>query len=324
MRVLVTGGAGFVGSTTSAALIDAGHDVLVLDDLSHGHRDAIPAGADFVHGDTGDPDIVADVVSATRFDACVHFAARIDAGESMVHPERYFSTNTAGTALLIEQLIKHDVTRFVLSSTAAVYGETEVTPIDEHAPTGPSSPYGESKLLAEQMLAWHQRLHGFAACALRYFNAAGATAGRPERHHPETHLIPNVLAVAAGERDHVTIHGDDYDTPDGTAVRDYVHVADLASAHVRALEEIDASRMKIWNLGTGIGHSVRSVVDVAREVTGATIPTVTGPRRPGDPPVLVAAADRARRELGWNPTRVTLLEIVTDAWRYRTVESEAS
>ncbi|WP_052665615.1 UDP-glucose 4-epimerase GalE [Nitriliruptor alkaliphilus] len=314
MRVLVTGGAGFIGATTTAALLGAGHEVTVLDDLSTGHRDAVPAGAELVVADATDPTAVGPVVGDGRFDACIHFAALIEAGESMRHPERFFTVNTAGTARLLEVLIDHAVPRFVLSSTAAVYGEPERTPIDEDHPLAPTNAYGESKLLIERMLAWHHRIHGLRTAALRYFNAAGATPGRGERHDPETHLIPLVLQVAAGERDQVSIFGSDYPTPDGTAIRDYVHVADLADAHVRAVERLDQLGTCTVNLGSGTGFSVREVIDAARRVTGHAIPVIEADRRAGDPARLVASATRARELLGWEPAITDLDRIVADAW----------
>ncbi len=315
MRTLVTGGAGYIGATTAAALLDAGHEVVVADNLSTGHRDAVPAGASFVEVDVTDPAAIGPVIAAGGFDACLHFAALIEAGESMRVPERFFSVNTAGTARLLEVLLHHDVGRFVLSSTAAVYGEPETTPIDEHDPLRPTNAYGESKLLIERMLAWHHRIHGLRTASLRYFNAAGATPGRPERHHPETHLIPLVLQVAAGRRERVAIFGTDYPTPDGTAVRDYVHVADLADAHVRAVERLDEHGTLTVNLGNGAGFSVREVIEAARAVTGHPIPADETPRRTGDPAVLVASSPRARELLGWTPTRRDLAGIVADAWR---------
>ncbi|MTV25093.1 UDP-glucose 4-epimerase GalE [Nitriliruptoraceae bacterium ZYF776] len=317
MRVLVTGGAGFIGATTAAALLDAGHEVTVVDDLSTGHRDAVPDGARFHVGDVTDPGSIEPLVDAGGFDACVHFAARIEAGESMRHPERFFTVNTAGTARLLEVLVRHDVGRFVLSSTAAVYGEPDGVPIDEDETLAPTNAYGESKLLVERMLGWHHRIHGLRTAALRYFNAAGATPGRGERHDPESHLVPLVLQVAAGQRDHIRIFGDDYPTPDGTAVRDYVHVADLADAHVRAVEQLDDHGTLTANLGNGTGFSVREVVEAARRVTGHAIPAVAAPRRAGDPAQLVASSTRARQLLGWEPTRTELDRIVADAWEHR-------
>ncbi len=314
MRVLVTGGAGYIGATTAAALLDAGHTVTVADDLSAGHREAVPDGVRFAEVDVTDPTAMAPLVADGRFDACVHFAALIEAGESMQAPERYFETNTAGSARLLSVLLHHGVERFVLSSTAAVYGDPESVPIDEDRPLVPTNAYGESKLLVERMLAWHHRIHGLRTAALRYFNAAGSDGVRAERHDPETHLIPLVLQVARGERASISIFGTDYPTPDGTAVRDYVHVTDLADAHVRAVERLDAHGTLTCNLGSGTGFSVREVVEAARRVTGHDIPAVDSARRPGDPPTLVASSDRARDLLGWQPTHTDLDRIVADAW----------
>ncbi|GGI03522.1 UDP-glucose 4-epimerase GalE [Egicoccus halophilus] len=315
MRVLVTGGAGFIGATTAAALVDAGHDVTVVDDLSTGHQDAVPAEATFVRADVTDADALTPVVADGRFDACLHFAALIEAGESMRAPERFFTVNTAGSATLLRVLIEHGVERFVLSSTAAVYGEPERTPIDEDDALAPTNAYGESKLLVERMLAWHHRIHGLRTASLRYFNAAGATPGRPERHDPESHLIPLVLQVAAGSREQIAVFGTDYPTPDGTAVRDYVHVADLADAHVRAVEALADHPHLTLNLGNGRGFSVREVVEAAREVTGHPIPAQEAPRRSGDPATLVASSRRAADVLGWRPRHTDLHQIVADAWR---------
>jgi UDP-glucose 4-epimerase len=314
VRVLVAGGAGFIGSVTADALLTGGHDVTVVDDLSAGHRDAVPSQAAFVKADVTDPASVEPIIADGGFDACVHFAALIEAGESMRAPERFFSVNTAGTARLLEVLLGHGVGRFVLSSTAAVYGEPGSTPITEDATLAPTNPYGESKLLVERMLAWHHQVHGLKVAALRYFNAAGA-AGPPERHHPETHLIPLVLRVAAGQRTHIDVYGTDYPTADGTAVRDYVHVRDLADAHVRALERIDELGTVTCNLGNGKGSSVREVIEAARRVTGQPIPARESPRRQGDPAVLVASAERASALLGWSPQRHDLDLMVADAWK---------
>jgi UDP-glucose 4-epimerase len=324
MHVLVTGGAGFIGATTAAALVAAGHEVTVLDDLSHGRRDAVPAEAAFVCADVTDRVAVETLVADGGFDACVHFAALIEAGESMVAPERFFRVNTGGSATLLASLIAHGVGRFVLSSTAAVYGEPERIPIEEDAATVPTNAYGESKLLIERMLAWHHRVHGLRAASLRYFNAAGATAGRGEHHDPETHLIPLVLQVAAGTRERIAVFGTDYATPDGTAVRDYVHVADLADAHVRAIEQLDEHGLLTLNLGSGTGFSVFEVVEAARRVTGHAIPADAAPRRPGDPSSLVASSARARELLGWSPQRTDLDTLVADAWRYGPVGTDGS
>jgi UDP-glucose 4-epimerase len=316
MRTLVTGGAGYLGSTTAAALLAAGHEVTVVDDLSTGHRDAVPAAATFVVADVTDPTVMDPLVADGGFDACLHFAALIEAGESMRTPERFFTVNTAGSARLLEVLVRHGVRRFVLSSTAAVYGEPTRLPIDEDDPLVPTNAYGESKLLVERMLAWHHRIHGLRVAALRYFNAAGATVERGERHDPETHLIPLVLQVALGDRQRIAIYGTDYPTPDGTAVRDYVHVVDLADAHVRALTAIDDQGLLVCNLGNGSGFSVREVVEAARRVTGHPIPAEEAPRREGDPAVLVASSERARARLGWRPHHAELDTIIADAWRF--------
>lgn len=315
MRLLVTGGAGFIGATTAAALLDAGHEVTVVDDLSSGHRDAVPEGAAFHQVDIADAASMRPIVADGRFDGCLHFAALIEAGESMREPERFFAVNTGGSAALLQVLLEHEVGRFVLSSTAAVYGEPERTPIDETHPLQPTNAYGESKLLVERMLAWHHRIHGLRVASLRYFNAAGATPGRPERHDPETHLVPLILQVAAGRRERVSVFGTDYDTPDGTAVRDYVHVADLADAHVLAVEALDEHPTLTCNLGSGRGYSVREVIETARAVTGHPIPADDAARRAGDPAVLVASADRARDLLGWRPRRTDLVTMIGDAWR---------
>jgi UDP-glucose 4-epimerase len=316
MRILVTGGAGYIGSTTAAALLDSGHEVVVADDLSRGHRDAVPAAARFVEVDVTVPDAIDEVVGDGAFDACLHFAALIEAGESMRSPERFFAVNTGGSATLLEALLRHGVERFVLSSTAAVYGEPTRTPIEEDDPLSPTNAYGESKLLIERMLAWHHRIHGLRFAALRYFNAAGGTPDRGERHDPETHLIPLVLQVASGRREQISVFGTDYPTPDGSAVRDYIHVIDLADAHVRAVEQLDDHGSVTCNLGNGRGFSVREVVEAVRRVTGHPVPVEEAPRREGDPAILVASSDRARRLLGWKPQHTDLDGIVADAWAF--------
>jgi UDP-glucose 4-epimerase len=330
MRVMVTGGAGFIGSTTAAALRDAGHEVTVVDDLSRGRRDVVPDGVRFVQADVTDPASVGPVVAEGRFDACMHFAALIEVGDSMQRPEAYFATNTSGTARLLEVLMRHDVGRFVFSSTAATYGEPVEVPITEAHPNTPTNPYGESKLMTERMLAWYRRLHGLRSASLRYFNAAGATGRHGERYDEhQTHLIPLVLLAASGRRDHVRVFGTDYPTPDGTAVRDYIHVADLADAHVLALDALDGSSDAsrdgsasdgtgdgriVANLANGAGFSVREVIATATEVTGLEVPVVDEPRRAGDPAVLIASSERARSVLGWQPRRPELATIVGDAW----------
>jgi UDP-glucose 4-epimerase len=329
---MVTGGAGFIGSATAAALRDAGHDVTVVDDLSRGRRDMVPDDVRFIHADATDPAMVGPVIAEGRFDACLHFAALIEVGDSMQRPEAYFAANTSGTARLLALLLRHDVGRFVFSSTAATYGEPTAIPIDESHANVPTNPYGESKLMTERMLAWYRQLHGLRSASLRYFNAAGAVARHGERYDDhQTHLIPLVLMAASGRRDHVRVLGTDYPTPDGTAVRDYVHVADLADAHVRALDALDAHSPAsrdgsagdgtgdgriVANLANGAGFSVREVIRTVEEVTGLTVPVRDEPRRAGDPAVLIASSERARTLLDWQPQRPALASIVGDAWEH--------
>ena len=319
MRVLVTGGAGYIGSVVAAQLVDAGHSVVVYDNLSHGHRDAVPSAAKFVVGDIGDRARLDQLFSTNNCDAVMHFAAWIEAGESMKEPARFFRNNTANALTLLEAMLAHGVSRFVFSSTAALFGNPERTPIAEDDPLHPTNAYGESKLLVERMLAWFHRIHGLSVASLRYFNAAGATPERGEAHSPETHLIPLVLQVAAGTRASISIYGVDYPTPDGSCVRDYIHVSDLASAHLLALDALAASAQPVslvYNLGNGKGFSVREVIAAARRVTGHPIPAVESPRREGDPATLVASSDKIRRELGWKPKHTELDEIIRGAWEW--------
>ncbi|MFI6293204.1 UDP-glucose 4-epimerase GalE [Nonomuraea sp. NPDC050790] len=309
MRLLVTGGAGYVGSVVAAQLVEAGHEVTVLDDLSTGHRDAVPAQARFVQAD------IADAHDALKGqDAVLHFAAKSLVGESVEKPELYWRNNLGGTLALLEAMHAGGVRRIVFSSTAATYGEPIHDQILETDPTRPANPYGATKLAVDMALTAFSGLRGLGAVSLRYFNVAGAYGTLRERHAPETHLIPNVLKVATGEREEVQVFGTDYPTPDGTCVRDYIHVADLATAHLLALEAVTEGEHKIYNLGSGAGFSVKEVIDVCREVTGHAIPAKVGARRPGDPAVLVASSGKIRAELGWKAERTDLPTIVEDAW----------
>jgi UDP-glucose 4-epimerase len=313
MKVLVTGGAGYIGSVTTERLLEAGHRVIVFDNLSRGHRAAIDPRARFVHGDLRHAGDIRDAVREARPDAVLHFAAYALVGESMERPELYFENNVLGGLHLAEALREAGVPRIVFSSTCATYGVPERVPMTEDLPQRPSNPYGESKLLFEKMLRWYEEIHGLRAVFLRYFNACGATERYGEDHEPETHLIPNILKVALGQRPRVGLFGDDYETPDGTCIRDYIHIVDLAEAHILAIER-DVSGP--FNLGNGSGSSVKEVLDVCRAVTGHAIPAEVKPRRPGDPPRLVAAADKARTILGWTPRHADLRTIVEHAWRW--------
>jgi UDP-glucose 4-epimerase len=315
-RVLVTGGAGYIGSVVAAELLQRGYAVTILDNLSHGKLAAVPEGADFVLGDIADSALLDQVFSEVRISAVMHFAAMIEAGESMRIPERYFRINTVGALSVLEAVLRHHVGRFVFSSTAALFGNPERTPITEDAALRPVNAYGESKLLVEQMLAWFHRIHGLHYACLRYFNAAGGTEDRGEEHEPESHLIPLILQVALGQRDHIEIYGTDYPTHDGTCVRDYIHVLDLADAHILVLEALRERDQLIYNLGNGHGFSVREVVETARGVTRHAIPVVESPRREGDPATLVASSDKIRRELGWQPRHAGLEDIIQSAWKW--------
>lgn len=316
VNLLVTGGAGYVGSVVTAELLAAGHRVVVYDNLSRGQRAAIPAGADFVQGDIEDRQLLGNTLKNSGAEGVLHFAALIEAGESMKVPERYFRNNSAAALTLLEAILENGVKKFIFSSTAAVYGNPVNVPIQECDPLCPTNAYGESKLLVERMLEWMNRIHGLRYASLRYFNAAGAAPGRGEAHKPESHLIPQVLRVALGQRDNIAIFGTDYPTPDGTCVRDYVHVLDLASAHVAALHALSEHDRLIYNLGSGRGFSVRQVVEVSRIVTGHPIPVVESPRRPGDPAVLVASSAKIQNELGWNPRYRDIEQIVASAWEW--------
>lgn len=316
MNVLVTGGAGYIGSVTAQALLDAGHRVVVVDDLTTGHRDAVPAAARLVVHDVGDAEAMRALMAEERVEAVMHFAALSLVGDSMRQPLRYYRRNVGAAIGLLEACAAAGVGRFVLSSTAAVYGTPTSVPIPETAELRPESVYGETKLAIERLLHWLSVTQGLGYAALRYFNAAGAAGGRGEDHRPETHLIPLVLQAALGRLEEVTVFGTDYPTPDGTAVRDYVHVEDLAAAHVLALEALEPGRGAAYNLGNGAGFSVREVIDACRRVTGVDLRVREGPRRAGDPPVLVADASRAAAELGWRPRHTSLDAIVASAWEW--------
>jgi UDP-glucose 4-epimerase len=316
MRVLVTGGAGYIGSEAVAQLAEAGHEVVVFDSLFQGHRAAVHPRAAFVAGELADRAAVDAVLREHRPEGIMHFASQTLVGESMEKPFLHLGDNVRNGLNLLESAVEHGVRRFILSSTANLFGLPDRVPIDEAAAIRPGSPYGESKFILERMLHWMDDRFGMRYAALRYFNAAGAAqVDRGEDHDPETHLIPIVLQVALGQRPHVTIYGDDYDTPDGTCVRDYIHVTDLADAHLRALMALDGGS-RTYNLGSGRGFSVREVIETAREVTGHAIPAVVGPRRPGDPARLVAASDRIRAELGWAPRFPDLRGIIESAWAW--------
>ena len=315
MKVLVTGGAGYIGSVTSEVLLSRGHDVVVFDNLSQGHRAAVPAAAEWVEGDLSSSQEIREAIGQHRPEAVMHFAARSLVGESMDKPFVYLRDNVVSGLNLLDACVAGGVERFILSSTANLFGTPASAMIDEQAPIAPGSPYGESKWALERALGWLSQTKNLRFASLRYFNAAGASDERGEHHTPETHLIPLVLQVAAGRRQHITIFGDDYDTPDGTCIRDYIHVLDLAEAHILALHALDQGN-RVYNLGNGEGFSVRQVIETARAVTGASIREQMGPRRAGDPARLVASSDRIRDELGWVPRFPDLEQIIDSAWRW--------
>ena len=332
MKIMVTGGAGYIGGTVASLLLERGHEVVVVDNLCHARRDLLPPGVDFVEADIADRDKIEALFhnaadENVSFDAVLHFAALIEAGESMKKPEIYFRNNTASTLALLEAILAAGPKRFVFSSTAALYGEPESIPILESAALHPTNAYGESKLLVEQMLSWFHRIHGLRSASLRYFNVAGAPeVGAPgsgiitrgEDHEPESHLIPLILDVALGRRPSIKIFGDNYPTPDGTCVRDYIHVGDLADAHMLALEALETPRAEkerlVYNLGNGAGFTVKQVIDAARRVTGHPIPVEINPRRPGDSAFLIASSEKAITELGWQPRYPNIDDIIRTAW----------
>ena len=318
MNVLVTGGAGYIGSVVAEELIRRGDSVMVFDNLSQGHGAAVHPQASFVHGDLADTGALAQLFEANRFEAIMHFASNTLVGESMLRPFDYLGDNVRNGLNLLEQAITHGASRFILSSTANLFDQPKQLPIDEGEQIIPGSPYGESKYILERVLAWLDRALGMRYAALRYFNAAGASPERGEDHDPETHLIPLVLQVALGQRDQIEIYGTDYPTRDGTCVRDYIHVIDLAQAHILALDALDRGS-RTYNLGNGQGYTVREVIETARQVTGHPIPAIEGPRRPGDPAALVASSDKIRRELGWQPRYPDLHDIVASAWAWHQV-----
>ena len=313
MNIFLTGGAGYIGSVTTECLLNEGHQVTVFDNLEQGHRDAIDPRASFIEGDLRDRDGVIDALCSVKPDAIMHFAAYALVGESMDDPMKYFRNNVSGGIHLVEGMLAADVKRFIFSSTCATYGFPDKVPMTEDLPQRPVNPYGESKLMFEKILLWAQERKGIQPVFLRYFNACGATETYGEDHDPESHLIPLVLFVAQGKRDKVLIFGDDYGTPDGTCIRDYIHIVDLAQAHILA---VTGQQTGAFNLGNGSGYSVKEVIEVAREVTGHPIPAEMAPRRPGDPDRLVASAEKAHRELGWRPQYPELRDIITHAWKW--------
>lgn len=315
MNILITGGAGYIGSATAEALIQAGHEVTVYDSLVKGHRAAVPEGATFIEADLVDRQALNKTLSDQRFEAIMHFAAFIEAGESMKDPGHFYHNNVTNSLTLMESAVHASVKRFVLSSTAAVYQSSD-EPLTEESPLDPTNVYGHTKLMVEQALDWYRQIHGLHFAALRYFNASGALPGRGEAHQPESHLIPLVLRVPLGQRESAQIYGADYPTPDGTCIRDYIHIADLVSAHLLALDGLGDRDRLIYNLGSGNGYSVREVIETARQVTGHPIPVQELPRRPGDSARLVASSEKIIHELGWEPEHDNLHEILSSAWNW--------
>lgn len=319
MRILVLGGAGYIGSHTVSELVDAGEEVVIIDNLETGHIEAVHPKAKFYKGDIRDRSFVDSVLDQEQIDAVIHFAANSLVGESMINPLKYYDNNLYGTKVLLESMVAHGVDKIVFSSTAATYGEPESIPILETDKTEPTNPYGETKLSMEKMMKWTGVAHGLRYVALRYFNACGAHASGEigEAHNPETHLIPLILQVPNGQRETISIFGDDYDTKDGTCVRDYIHVTDLAQAHILAVKYLmDGNESNVFNLGNGVGFTVKEVIETARKVTGHPIPAEVSPRRGGDPAKLIASSDKAKNILGWNPEHADLEEIIASAWKW--------
>ena len=315
MNIFVTGGAGYIGSAAAEALLQNGHSVTVFDSLVTGHRGAVPEGARFIHAALEDSRALAQALTGGQFDAVMHFAAFIEAGESMKDPGRFFHNNLANSLSLMETAVRAGVKRFVLSSTAAVYQSND-EPLTEESPLEPANVYGHTKLMTEQALDWYRQIHGLHYAALRYFNACGALPGRGEAHQPESHLIPRVLQIALGQAEAAVIYGTDYPTPDGTCIRDYIHITDLVSAHLLALDALEKTDRLICNVGSGNGFSVREVIEAARKVTGHAIPVIESPRRPGDSARLVASSKKIQKELGWKPQRANLEDMIASAWEW--------
>ena len=315
MNIFVTGGAGYIGSATAEALLKAGHTVTVYDSLVTGHRAAVPVDAEFIHASLDDSHALAEALTSKKFDAIMHFAAFIEAGESMKDPGRFFRNNFTNSLQLMETAVRAGVRKFVFSSTAAVYQSSE-EPLTEDSPIGPTNVYGHTKLMTEQALEWYRSIYGLHYAVLRYFNACGALPGRGEAHQPESHLIPRVLQIALGQAESATIFGTDYPTPDGTCIRDYIHIADLVSAHILALGALETRDKMTFNVGSGNGFSVREVIEAARKVTGHAIPVIEAPRRAGDSARLVASPQRIISELGWQPRHTNLQDILSSAWEW--------
>jgi UDP-glucose 4-epimerase len=315
MNIFLTGGAGYIGSIAARQLLESGHQVTVYDSLVTGHKEAVPAGAEFIQGDLGDNKTLGSSLKVNKYDAVMHFAAFIEAGESMVNPPKYYQNNLINSVNLIDLAVKAGIGRFVLSSTAAVYKSSD-QPLREDSPLGPVNIYGHTKLMIEEVLDFYREIHGLRYAALRYFNAAGALPDQGEAHQPESHLIPLVLQVPLGKREDIKIFGTDYPTPDGTCIRDYIHIVDLVSAHTLALAALENQKKLVYNLGNGKGYSVREVIETAREVTGHPIPVEETDRRPGDSPRLVASSEKIRNELGWEPQIPDLKDIIHSAWSW--------